>query len=121
MRTILGLDVDPEPIQLLAEAEPRLRATATALRGMRPPRFPTLFEAFANVVPFQQVLRLRFLPPDARHHEAPHAARATPYVQRPRGRCPSERLRHVRPFERVRARVHIGWTQSHGARSKSRG
>lgn len=55
MRSILGLDVDPVPIQLLAEAEPRLRPTAIALRGMRPPRFPTLFEAFANVVPFQQV------------------------------------------------------------------
>lgn len=38
-----------------AEAEPKLRPTAMALRGMRPSRFPTLFEAFANVVPFHQV------------------------------------------------------------------
>ena len=52
---MLGLDVDPEPLQRLAEAEPRLRATALALRGMRPPRFAELFEAFANVVPFQQL------------------------------------------------------------------
>ncbi len=55
LRTTLGLDVDPEALQTLAEAEPRLRATAIALRGMRPPRFADLFEAFANVVPFQQV------------------------------------------------------------------
>jgi 3-methyladenine DNA glycosylase/8-oxoguanine DNA glycosylase len=55
IRKILGLDVDPQPLQRLAEAESRLRPTALALRGMRPPRFPELFEAFANVVPFQQL------------------------------------------------------------------
>jgi DNA-3-methyladenine glycosylase II len=55
IRNILGLDVDPEPLRRLAEAEPRLRPTALALRGMRPPRFPELFEAFANVIPFQQL------------------------------------------------------------------
>ncbi len=52
---ILGLDVDPRPLQRLVEGEPRLRRIATALRGMRPPRFAGLFEAIANVVPFQQV------------------------------------------------------------------
>jgi DNA-3-methyladenine glycosylase II len=52
---MLGLDADPEPLQRLAEAERRLGLTALALRGMRPPRFAELFEAFANVVPFQQV------------------------------------------------------------------
>ena len=55
VRKMLGLDVDPEPLQALAEAERRLRPTALALRGMRPPRFAELFEAFVNVVPFQQV------------------------------------------------------------------
>ncbi len=55
LRTSLGLDVDPRPLRRLAEAEPRLRPTAIALRGMRPPRFTDLFETFANVVPFQQV------------------------------------------------------------------
>jgi len=55
LRRVLGLDVDPAPLQGLAEAERALRATARALRGMRPPRFPSLFETFANVVPFQQV------------------------------------------------------------------
>lgn len=55
LRRLLGLDVDPEPLQRLVEAERRLRPVALALRGMRPPRFPGLFEAFANVVPFQQL------------------------------------------------------------------
>ncbi|HEX5059602.1 MAG TPA: AlkA N-terminal domain-containing protein [Kofleriaceae bacterium] len=55
LRVKLGLDVDPRPLQRRAEAVPALRTTARALRGMRPPRFADLFEAFANVIPFQQV------------------------------------------------------------------
>jgi DNA-3-methyladenine glycosylase II len=52
---MLGLDVDPAPLQRLAQAERTLRATGIALRGMRPPRFADLFEAFASIVPFQQL------------------------------------------------------------------
>lgn len=55
VRQMLGLDVDPEPLQQLAQAPGKLGMTVRALRGMRPPRFPGLFEAFVNVVPFQQV------------------------------------------------------------------
>lgn len=55
LRRMLGLDVDPAPLQRLAEAERTIRATGIALRGMRPPRFAGLFEAFASVVPFQQL------------------------------------------------------------------
>jgi 3-methyladenine DNA glycosylase/8-oxoguanine DNA glycosylase len=55
VRRILGLDVDPAPLRRRAESEARLAATARALRGMRPPRFAGLFEAFASVVPFQQL------------------------------------------------------------------
>lgn len=54
-REILGLDIDPAIPQRRAESEPALRATAHALRGMRPPRYPDLLETFANVIPFQQV------------------------------------------------------------------
>jgi hypothetical protein len=39
VRRVLGLDVDPEPLQRVAEAEGALRSAALALRGMRPPRF----------------------------------------------------------------------------------
>ena len=55
LRKVLGLDVDPIPMQRLLEADRTLRPTALALRGMRPPRFAEWFETFANVVPFQQV------------------------------------------------------------------
>ena len=55
LRKILGLDVDPEPLRSLVEAERSFRAIALALRGMRPPRFAGLFEAFASIVPFQQL------------------------------------------------------------------
>ena len=55
IRNMLGLDVDPAPLQLAAARVPGLQRTARGLRGMRPPRFATLFETFANVVPFQQL------------------------------------------------------------------
>jgi DNA-3-methyladenine glycosylase II len=55
LRGVLGLDVDPAPFARLAAAQPALRAAARTLRGMRPPRFPDFFEAFANVLPFQQL------------------------------------------------------------------
>jgi DNA-3-methyladenine glycosylase II len=55
LRRMLGMEVDPRPLRRLVEGEPRLHPIVEALRGMRPPRFPTLFEAFASVVPFQQV------------------------------------------------------------------
>jgi DNA-3-methyladenine glycosylase II len=55
LQRVLGLDVDPEPLRRVAESEPVLRPVAVALRGLRPPRFVNLFEAFARVVPFQQL------------------------------------------------------------------
>lgn len=55
LHKVLGLNVDPEPIQQLAHADRTLSPTASALRGMRPPRFAGWFETFANVIPFQQV------------------------------------------------------------------
>ncbi len=55
LRATLGLDIDAVPLQRAAERVPSLRPTALALRGMRPPRFPELFDAFVNVIPFQQL------------------------------------------------------------------
>lgn len=55
LRRILGLDVEPQPMLELASHERGLRATALALRGMRPPRFASLFEAVGSIVPFQQL------------------------------------------------------------------
>jgi DNA-3-methyladenine glycosylase II len=55
LRRVLGLDVDPESLRRVAESDSRIRPTAAALRGLRPPRYVTLFEAVARVVPFQQL------------------------------------------------------------------
>jgi DNA-3-methyladenine glycosylase II len=55
VRQMLGLDVDPRPLHAAAMRLRGLRQTALSLRGMRPPRFATLSDAFANVVPFQQL------------------------------------------------------------------
>lgn len=55
LRRILGLDVDPAQLQRLARTDRALRPTVLALRGLRPPRFTNLFEAFARVIPFQQL------------------------------------------------------------------
>jgi DNA-3-methyladenine glycosylase II len=52
---ILGLEQDVTPSESCAEAERTLRSIAVALRGMRAPRYPDLFETFANVIPFQQL------------------------------------------------------------------
>jgi len=52
---ILGLAVDPAPFSQAARDRSPLRIAVHALRGVRPPRFPTLFETLANVIPFQQV------------------------------------------------------------------
>jgi DNA-3-methyladenine glycosylase II len=54
-RRMLGLDVDPAPLQDALTSVPELRAEAAALRGMRPPRFASLFDTIINVVPFQQL------------------------------------------------------------------
>lgn len=55
VRTMLGLDADPAPLERALSRVPALRRTARDLRGMRPPRFASLFETFVNVVPFQQL------------------------------------------------------------------
>jgi DNA-3-methyladenine glycosylase II len=52
---VLGLKVDARPAEKQTRIQPQLRITARALRGMRPPRYPDLFETFANVIPFQQL------------------------------------------------------------------
>lgn len=51
----LGLEVDTRRFERLAIRQPRLRTAVRALRGLRPPRFPKLFETFVNVVAFQQL------------------------------------------------------------------
>lgn len=54
-RLILGLDAPPAPASLFEAAEPALAPVLQALHGFRTPCFPTLFETFASVLPFQQL------------------------------------------------------------------
>ncbi len=55
VRRLLGLDVDVGPFAAALAAEARLYPIVERLRGLRPPRFATLFETIGNVIPFQQV------------------------------------------------------------------
>ena len=52
---LLGLRADLRGFYELAETEPRLRRLKNRFLGVHPPRFPTLFEAFANAVANQQL------------------------------------------------------------------
>lgn len=55
LRRMLGLDVDLQPFYALAERDPALDRIAQRFRGMKPPRFPTVWEALANAVTCQQI------------------------------------------------------------------
>jgi DNA-3-methyladenine glycosylase II len=52
---LLGLSVDLTPFAAMAERDPLLGPLALRLRGLRPPRFPTVFEAVVNGVACQQL------------------------------------------------------------------
>jgi DNA-3-methyladenine glycosylase II len=51
---VLGLEEDPS-FALPGTHLPRLHVLVRALRGARPPRFPTLFESFCRIIPYQQL------------------------------------------------------------------
>jgi DNA-3-methyladenine glycosylase II len=51
----LGLDIDLTPFYEIAARDTRLNDLATRFRGMRPPRFPTIFEALVNGIACQQL------------------------------------------------------------------
>jgi DNA-3-methyladenine glycosylase II len=55
IQKMLALTLDPAPLHAAVERVRSLGATALALRGMRPPRFASFFDAFVNVIPFQQL------------------------------------------------------------------
>lgn len=46
---------EPSDFGFPGEAEKSLHPLGVALRGARPPRFPSLFEAFCRIVPYQQL------------------------------------------------------------------
>ena len=52
---LLGLERDLSPFYRLAESDPFLRTLAARFRGVKPPRFPTLFECLVNAIACQQL------------------------------------------------------------------
>jgi DNA-3-methyladenine glycosylase II len=52
---LLGSRVDLRPFYRFAADEPRLRQLAARFRGVKPPRFPTVFEAVVNGIACQQL------------------------------------------------------------------
>ncbi len=52
---LLGLRIDLTQWYRTAERDPHLRSLANRFRGLKPPRFPTVFEALVNAVACQQL------------------------------------------------------------------
>ena len=52
---LLGLAVDLSEFAAMAEPDPLLGPLAERMRGLKPPRFPTVFEALVNGVACQQL------------------------------------------------------------------
>jgi DNA-3-methyladenine glycosylase II len=52
---MLGLEVDLGDFYRQAESEPVLCSLACRFRGLKPPRFPTMFECLANAIACQQL------------------------------------------------------------------
>lgn len=55
LEQVLGLDADLTGFYQMSRGDARVNDLATRFRGLRPPRFPTLFEALVNAVVCQQV------------------------------------------------------------------
>lgn len=64
LKHMLGLEVDLTPFYRIAAGDSRLRTLTERSRGLKPVRFPTVFEALANAIACQQftlVAALRLL------------------------------------------------------------
>ena len=55
VRRVLGVDRDVARFTRAARRLPWLSPLARRMRGVKPPRYPTLWEAFVNAIVFQQV------------------------------------------------------------------
>ena len=76
---LLGPKIDLAPFYRLAERDPPLRTLAARFRGLKPPRFPTLFECVVNAIACQQLtltVGIRLLNRFAQAHGTTSADRA---------------------------------------------
>ena len=55
LERMLSLELDVDPFYVLAAADPMLAPLAERFRGLRPPRFASIFECLVNAVALQQL------------------------------------------------------------------
>lgn len=55
LRQVLGLHIDLSDFYQCASADPSLKPLAERFRGLKPPRFPTLFETLVGAIACQQI------------------------------------------------------------------
>ncbi len=55
IRGLLGTDIDLSTFHNMASTDSTLSSLATKLTGLKPPRYPTLFEALTNAITCQQI------------------------------------------------------------------
>src|SRR4051794_3198458 len=55
LKRLLGLEVDLSAFAAMSASDPLLGSLAARMQGLKPPRFPTLFEALVNGVACQQL------------------------------------------------------------------
>ena len=111
----LGLSVDLSGFTEMAAADPLLGPIAAAMRGLRPPRFPTVFEALVNAVACQQLslaVGIQLLNRLTESHgrvapEAPDAPRAFPGPEQLAGTPPDVLRGHGFSLSKARAIVEI--------------
>ena len=54
LERLLGIGTDLAGFYRLAEKDPKLKLLAVSFRGMKPPRYPSVFEALVNAITCQQ-------------------------------------------------------------------
>jgi len=113
LERLLGLSIDLSAFYTFAARQPRLGPLARRFRGMKPPRYPTVFESLVNAIACQQVtltqgirllnrLAAKCGPAIA---EGEHVAHAFPRPEDMAGLRPSE-LRRI-GFSRQRGQAAI--------------
>jgi DNA-3-methyladenine glycosylase II len=112
LRRTLGLDIDLSGFYRLARRDPRLTAMAARFSGMRPPSFPSVFEALVNAIACQRLsltVRIHLLNLAARYGDS-----VSPAADAPRAFPGSERLVRADPedlralgFSRSKARAIV--------------
>ena len=112
---MLGLSVDLSAFAAMAAEDSLLGPVATQMRGLKPPRFPTVFEALVNAVACQQLslavgiqLLNRFTAEHGRPASGdPDGPRAFPDPEQLASVQPDELRRHGFSFTKARTIVEI--------------